>query len=136
MCFHQGFPKWEGLFDWLSDLVPAKFVDSYLKAGERTVSEAEAEAMLDRTMVLFRAVHGKDTFEAFYKKDLAKRLLLAKSASVDLEKIMLAKLKTECGSSFTQKLEGMFTDVELCKSMMEEYQVWEAPMLSFVTGLL
>lgn len=101
----------------------AKFVDSYLKAGERTVSESDVEGVLDRVMVLFRAVHGKDTFEAFYKKDLSKRLLLGKSASVDMEKIMLSKLKTECGSGFTQKLEGMFTDVELCKSMMDEYQV-------------
>lgn len=37
---------------------------------------------------------GKDTFEAFYKKDLAKRLLLNKSASADAEKTMLMKLKT------------------------------------------
>ena len=32
-------------------------------------------------------------FEAFYKKDLAKRLLLGKSASFDSEKSMLLKLK-------------------------------------------
>ena len=32
-------------------------------------------------------------FEAFYKKDLAKRLLLSKSASYDAEKSMLLKLK-------------------------------------------
>ena len=36
---------------------------------------------------------GKDVFEAFYKKDLAKRLLLGKSASTDAEKSMLLKLK-------------------------------------------
>uniref|UniRef100_A0A8C0MLB0 Cullin family profile domain-containing protein n=1 Tax=Canis lupus familiaris TaxID=9615 RepID=A0A8C0MLB0_CANLF len=36
---------------------------------------------------------GKDVFEAFYKKDLARRLLLGKSASVDAEKSMLSKLK-------------------------------------------
>ena len=74
-------------------------------------------------------------FEAFYKKDLAKRLLLGKSASIDAEKSMISKvkdkelslvfqsffhidlanmfalllqLKTECGSQFTNKLEGMF----------------------------
>lgn len=39
------------------------------------------------------AFTGKDVFEAFYKKDLAKRLLLGKSASVDAEKSMLSKLK-------------------------------------------
>ena len=35
---------------------------------------------------------GKDVFEAFYKKDLAKRLLLGKSASVDAEKAMISAL--------------------------------------------
>ena len=38
-------------------------------------------------------------FEAFYKKDLAKRLLVDKSASVDAEKSMLSKLKQgKCGT--------------------------------------
>jgi len=32
-------------------------------------------------------------FEAFYKKDLAKRLLLGKSASIDAEKSMITKVK-------------------------------------------
>jgi hypothetical protein len=36
---------------------------------------------------------GKDIFEAFYKRDLAKRLLLNKSASFDAERSMLSKLK-------------------------------------------
>ena len=40
-----------------------------------------------------RPTAGKDIFEAFYKKDLAKRLLLGKSASFDVEKSMLLKLK-------------------------------------------
>lgn len=42
---------------------------------------------------LFFSLTGKDVFEAFYKKDLAKRLLVGKSASVDAEKSMLSKLK-------------------------------------------
>lgn len=45
-------------------------------------------------MQAFWSLHaGKDVFEAFYKKDLAKRLLVGKSASVDAEKSMLSKLK-------------------------------------------
>ena len=43
---------------------------------------------------------GKDVFEAFYKKDLAKRLLVGKSASVDAEKSMLSKLKQGCRWSY------------------------------------
>lgn len=37
-------------------------------------------------------LQGKDVFEAFYKKDLAKRLLLGKSASIDAEKSMISKV--------------------------------------------
>ena len=66
---------------------------------------------------VFRFIHGKDVFEAFYKKDLAKRLLVGKSASVDCEKSMLSKLKAECGAGFTSKLEGMFKDMELSKDI-------------------
>ena len=65
---------------------------------------------------------GKDVFEAFYKKDLAKRLLLSKSASIDAEKSMLTKLKQECGPGFTKKLEGMFKDMEVSKDLMSSFK--------------
>lgn len=46
----------------------AKFVDSKLRAGNKEASEEELERLLDKIMVLFRFIHGKDVFEAFYKK--------------------------------------------------------------------
>jgi len=95
----------------------AKFVDSKLRAGNKESSEEEMERLLDKVMVLFRFIHGKDVFEAFYKKDLAKRLLVGKSASIDSEKSMLSKLKAECGAGFTSKMEGMFKDMELSKDI-------------------
>ncbi len=51
-------------------------------------------------MKLFRYLQEKDVFESFYKKMLAKRLLLGKSASYDLERLMLTKLKTVGASLF------------------------------------
>lgn len=98
-------------------MVSAKFVDCKLRAGNKEATEEELERLLDKIMVLFRFIHGKDVFEAFYKKDLAKRLLVGKSASVDAEKSMLSKLKQECGGGFTSKLEGMFKDMELSKDI-------------------
>jgi len=95
----------------------AKFVDTKLRAGNKESSEEEMERLLDKVMVLFRFIHGKDVFEAFYKKDLAKRLLVGKSASIDSEKSMLSKLKAECGAGFTSKMEGMFKDMELSKDI-------------------
>lgn len=100
----------------------AKYLDLKLRAGNKEATEEELELLLDKIMVLFRYIHGKDVFEAFYKKDLAKRLLLGKSASVDAEKSMLSKLKQECGAAFTSKLEGMFKDMEISKELMTAFK--------------
>ncbi|XP_048396253.2 cullin-4A-like isoform X1 [Stegostoma tigrinum] len=100
----------------------AKYVDSKLRAGNKEATDEELERMLDKIMIIFRFIHGKDVFEAFYKKDLAKRLLVGKSASVDAEKSMLSKLKHECGAAFTSKLEGMFKDMELSKDIMVQFK--------------
>ncbi|KAG8192285.1 hypothetical protein JTE90_002110 [Oedothorax gibbosus] len=100
----------------------AKYLDVKLRAGNKEATEEELEQMLDKIMVLFRYIHGKDVFEAFYKKDLAKRLLVGKSASVDAEKSMLSKLKQECGAAFTSKLEGMFKDMDLSKELMTTFR--------------
>lgn len=99
----------------------AKFIDNKLRSGNKEATEEELDKILDKIMVLFRFIHGKDVFEAFYKKDLAKRLLIGKSASVDAEKSMLSKLKQECGGVFTLKLEGMFKDMELSKDIMTAF---------------
>uniref|UniRef100_A0A2K5W092 Cullin-4B n=1 Tax=Macaca fascicularis TaxID=9541 RepID=A0A2K5W092_MACFA len=99
----------------------AKYVDSKLRAGNKEATDEELEKMLDKIMIIFRFIYGKDV-EAFYKKDLAKRLLVGKSASVDAEKSMLSKLKHECGAAFTSKLEGMFKDMELSKDIMIQFK--------------
>ena len=54
-------------------------------------------------MSLFRFLQSKDTFERFYKNKLAKRLLLGKSASYDLERAMLTKVSTS-SSTFISNL--------------------------------
>lgn len=100
----------------------AKYVDAMMRSGNKTASDEELESLLDRLLVLFRYIQGKDVFEAFYKKDLAKRLLLSKSASIDLEKSMIMKLKAECGSQFTNKLEGMFKDIDLSQDIMVQFR--------------
>ncbi|KAK5118987.1 hypothetical protein LTR62_000198 [Meristemomyces frigidus] len=84
--------------------------------------DSEISMQLDQVLDLFRFVHGKAVFEAFYKKDLARRLLMARSASADAERSMLTRLKTECGSGFTQNLEQMFKDVELAREEMQSYK--------------
>ena len=82
----------------------AKYVDRLLKGGWKLApgkpgdvlvdEDAEINRQLDQVLDLFRFVHGKAVFEAFYKNDLARRLLMGRSASDDAEKSMLSRLKT------------------------------------------
>ena len=96
----------------------AKHVDAILKGGAKAVrssgvglgeslkagdddearesedEDVEITRSLDQVLDLFRFVHGKAVFEAFYKRDLARRLLLGRSASSDAEKSMLTRLKS------------------------------------------
>ncbi|KAI9012912.1 Cullin family-domain-containing protein [Gaertneriomyces semiglobifer] len=99
----------------------AKYVDGKLRSP-KGVTEEEIESALDHCLVLFRYIQGKDIFEAFYKNDLARRLLLQRSTSVDAEKSMLAKLKAECGPGFTSKLEGMFKDMEVSRDYLAAFR--------------
>ncbi|KAK9477682.1 Cullin family-domain-containing protein [Lipomyces japonicus] len=100
----------------------AKYIDELMKIGNRQMEDTEMDDRLERVLVLFRFIQGKDTFEAFYKKDLAKRLLLNKSASDDAEAKMLQRLKVECGTGFTKKLNGMFKDMAISKDMMRAFK--------------
>jgi len=44
-------------------------------------------------MVIFKYIEEKDVFMTFYSKSLARRLINGTSASEDLERIMIEKLK-------------------------------------------
>lgn len=99
----------------------AKFISAKLKSGGKVEADSTVEAVLDRAMVIFRTIRAKDVFEEFYKKDLAKRLLLSRSASAELERGMLQRLKTECGAAFTAKLEGMFKDMAASEAFFNSW---------------
>lgn len=102
------------------------FIDEKLKKGVRGLTENDVELVLDKAMVIFRFLQEKDVFERYYKQHLAKRLLLNKSVSNDNEKNMISKLKTECGCQFTSKLEGMFKDMSISNTIMEEFKEYAA----------
>lgn len=91
-----------------------------LKYGKYEPKNLEAE--LEDCITLFKYLTAKDMFEAFYKKDLAKRLLQGRSSSFEHEKFMLKKLREECGPAFTSKLEGMFKDMDISKEYMASFK--------------
>ncbi|CAO4366648.1 unnamed protein product [Caenorhabditis nigoni] len=102
----------------------AHYMDDILRSGLKCISDAEIDNKLDNVMILFRYLQEKDVFEKYFKQYLAKRLLLNKSESDDVEKALLAKLKKACGCQFTQKLENMFRDKELWLNLANSFRDW------------
>ncbi|CAO3591067.1 unnamed protein product [Absidia cylindrospora] len=98
----------------------AKFIDNELRFGTKKQQQMQQEQqqqnieeLLNKVLVIFRYIQGKDAFEAFYKRFLSKRLLLSRTVSNDLEKSVLLKIKSECGPDFTKNMENMFKDMEI-----------------------
>jgi cullin 3 len=98
----------------------AQYLDELLRAKNRL--EEEMDTRVTQVIALFRYLQDKDVFEEFYKLLLAKRLLNARGTSDEAEKLVISKLKAECGYQFTSKLEGMFKDMSISKDLMELYR--------------
>ena len=97
------------------------FCDRVLKSGGEKLSEAEVEENLDRIVQLFSYLTDKDLFAEIYRNQLAKRLLNQRSASDDAEKVMISKLKMQCGTHFTSKMEGMLADLAVGSDQKTEF---------------
>eukprot|EP00574_Skeletonema_japonicum_P002825 CAMPEP_0201715338 /NCGR_PEP_ID=MMETSP0593-20130828/1536_1 /ASSEMBLY_ACC=CAM_ASM_000672 /TAXON_ID=267983 /ORGANISM="Skeletonema japonicum, Strain CCMP2506" /LENGTH=740 /DNA_ID=CAMNT_0048204801 /DNA_START=36 /DNA_END=2258 /DNA_ORIENTATION=- len=97
------------------------FCDRILKSGGEKLSETEVEQSLDRIVQLFSFLTDKDMFAEIYRNQLAKRLLNQRSASDDAEKAMIAKLKVQCGTQFTSKMEGMLNDLAVGSEQKSEF---------------
>ncbi|KAJ2082433.1 hypothetical protein H4R24_001601 [Coemansia sp. RSA 988] len=89
----------------------ARQADQYLRPGSKHATGQDLGGFLDRVIGLFRFIQGKDLFEAYYRRDLAKRFLGNRTADMDTERLMVQKLKAECGAGYTDRLEGMLRDM-------------------------
>uniref|UniRef100_A0A1I7ZEL2 CULLIN_2 domain-containing protein n=1 Tax=Steinernema glaseri TaxID=37863 RepID=A0A1I7ZEL2_9BILA len=96
-------------------------IDNLIRKGTKQMSDAQAEDLLDKSMVLFCCIE-KEDFAKFYRYHLAKRLLLQKDAPSFPEKIMISKLKKFCGTPYTYDLDRMVTDIEKSYILMSDYK--------------
>ncbi|KAJ2872786.1 Cullin-4A [Coemansia aciculifera] len=118
----------------------AKFIDQSIRSGNKSTADEDIDSLLDRVVVLFRFIHDKDLFEAYYKRDLAKRLLYNKSVSADTERSMVQKLRMECGPGFTKRLEGMLRDMDFTSDLDGKFtnlqEAQEANNIGFHASIL
>ncbi|GKY90490.1 hypothetical protein MPSEU_000022800 [Mayamaea pseudoterrestris] len=105
----------------------AKFLDNILRNTKKLDQYQTSDDWLQKIISgIFIPIQSKDIFEAFYRKDLAKRLLWNRVVSMDVEKQVCSLLKAECGAGYTAKLEGMFLDVDFSRETMSVYKQSQA----------
>ncbi|KAK8853464.1 hypothetical protein IAR55_004171 [Kwoniella newhampshirensis] len=103
----------------------AKHLDVAMRKGQGSGTEAEFNRHLDEIIALIGFTKDKDVFKAFYSTQLAKRLLLNKSASDDMERNMILKLQKEMGEEFTTG-DVMMKDLQLSETLVKAYQSAQA----------
>ena len=95
----------------------AKYLDMILRSTKRMDSLQE-DWLVKTIGGLFVLMQAKDVFEAFYKRDLAKRLLLNRIISMGVGRQVVALFKVECETGYTSKMKGMFQDMEWSRQTM------------------
>ncbi|EQC28612.1 hypothetical protein SDRG_13691 [Saprolegnia diclina VS20] len=118
-CIQRGFEAFLNTTRTCAFML-AQFLDDLLKSKSRYDNDLEFQ--VDKVIGLFRFLSDKDVFEEYYKRLLSKRLLNAKGSSDEAEKMVISKLKAECGYQFTSKLEGMFKDMAMTKDLMDGFK--------------
>ncbi|KAI5298864.1 hypothetical protein KEM55_002843, partial [Ascosphaera atra] len=103
----------------------AKYTDTVLRKGTKSIEDTELEETLQRIMIIFRYIEDKDVFQKFYSRNLAKRLVNVTSVSDDAEESMIGKLKEACGFEYTNKLQRMFSDIRISKDLNSSYKDWQ-----------
>lgn len=98
------------------------FLDLYLKSNGKDKTDAEVDALLDNGVILLQYLADKDILESYYHKHMAKRLLMNKTISRDVERSMLSKMKVKLGNQFTAKMEGLLKDIELSENLTKHYK--------------
>ncbi|GJV90390.1 cullin-1 [Tanacetum coccineum] len=120
--FHKGLKEaFEGFCNkTVAGCSSAELLSAYCdnilkKGGSEKLSDEAIEETLDKVVKILAYISDKDLFAEFYRKKLSRRLLFDKSGNDEHERLILSKLKQQCGGQFTSKMEGMVTDLALAK---------------------
>eukprot|EP00124_Ichthyophonus_hoferi_P003659 Ihof_evm1s332 gene=Ihof_evmTU1s332 len=113
----------------------ARYCDILLKKSAKNPEENEIEDILSNIMVVFKYIEDKDVFQKYYSKMLAKRLVGATSASDDMEAAMITKLKITCGYEYVAKLQRMIQDIDVSKSLNEQFHLHLSTSKAYKGGL-
>ncbi|KAJ6228399.1 cullin-4b [Anaeramoeba flamelloides] len=99
-----------------------KYFHELLQKGFKKYKEEEIITRFERCISLLQLINTKDVFLAFYKNDLAKRLILNTTCSFELEKEAIVKLQKIIDSEEKQTYDRMFKDIQISNDMLIEFK--------------
>lgn len=104
----------------------ASFSDAILKKGgaAKLLGEDDIDSVLDKLVKFMEYISDRDMFSEFYRAKLSRRLLNANSSGEETEKSMLSRLKQQCGANFTNKMEGMVSDLISAREKEQDFVLW------------
>jgi len=100
----------------------AAYCDEIMREKVRLLDDKGLDELLDKIILIFRHIQSKDMFEEFYIYYLSRRLLMKKCMSDDAERMMISKLRAECGNQYTIKLETMMKDISNSQEILRNFQ--------------
>ena len=124
IAFTVSFTEFINAFDRSSEYL-SLFFDENMKKGIKGKTESEIDALVDKGIVLLRYIQDKDLFERYYKRHLARRLILKKTASLDAEKQVLVRMKMEIGNALTSRIEPMFKDIDISEDLTNGFKKYQ-----------
>jgi cullin 1 len=102
----------------------ARYCHTLLRKKAIKVPLHELEEMLNNVIGVLSYQNDKDSFEKFYVKLLASRLLFDKSASLEAEISMIEKLTHVFSVECTSILKRMCQDMQLSQELNDQFKEW------------
>lgn len=112
------------------------YLDQMLRKPAKDATEDDLDIIFNKAMGVFRLFNEKDIFETYYRRHLSKRLLNKRSASDDSERAFMAKLRDDCGLTYTVKLQGMFNDMLISGDLSRTFRMNHPELLDASVSVL
>ncbi|ODV81533.1 ubiquitin ligase of SCF [Suhomyces tanzawaensis NRRL Y-17324] len=93
----------------------AKYSDLFLRSNSKESDIIDMNG--DNLMIIFKFINDKDSFEEFYRRQLAKRLINSNSKSEELEESIIQRLQEENSIEYTSKMTKMFSDMKASEDL-------------------
>lgn len=101
------------------------YYDKYLRRSSGWFNGTNyTNDIIDQSILIFPFVYEKDVFITIHRNLLSNRLLTEDIVSMDSEKYLIGKLKSQCGEGYTSNVETMISDYFFNKEITHKYRQW------------